>query len=136
MPRTTQQGCHEDSLLFGVRKMNQKLFAIASMGLASACGTKDKKDDKASAPTSTSVKCFGVNSCKTQGECAVSTARITAAQAKFTDKFTGAKEHECKGQGECSAASKQLNWVSLAESDCKTKGGFAFDGDSATIKTL
>jgi len=56
-----------------------------------------KKDAKA---TGTEIRCTGVNECKGKGAC-------------------GGANHSCAGQNEC----KGKGWVTLAEKDCKAKGG-------------
>jgi hypothetical protein len=46
------------------------------------------------------VKCMGVNSCKTKGEC-------------------GTKDHSCAGQNACQGK----GWISVTEKECKDKKG-------------
>lgn len=73
--------------------------AVASMFSANAFA-EDKAPKKDAKESAAKVSCGGVNECKGKGEC-------------------GGAKHGCAGQNDC----KGKGWVSLAEKDCKAKGG-------------
>lgn len=50
----------------------------------------------------TEVKCYGVNSCKGQGQCATAT-------------------HDCAGKNAC----KGKGWIKMSRAECEKKGGKA-----------
>lgn len=74
------------------------------------------------------VKCFGVNTCKGTGTCAVTKEQIKVANQVFKNKFNKATPHECGGANGCGAKSGYLEWVKKADrAECFKSGGFVFE---------
>jgi hypothetical protein len=114
--------------------LKQALVSGVFAGLALANAEAQASDPKA---TKGSVQCFGVNSCKGQNGCTVTTAHIKAANEAFANKYANSKTMECAGNVECAASKGHLAFVSKPSAkECFGKGGFLFEktGDKLTVK--
>lgn len=78
---------------------NAKLVgaALAALAMAAGCSGAAKKTGSSAAVKG---ECWGVNSCKGQGEC-------------------GGVGHSCAGKNAC----KGKGWLALFKADCDSKGG-------------
>jgi len=76
--------------------------ALIASAVAALFGCAESNQKVASAPSgdTSGVKCFGINSCKGQGECS-------------TADHSCGKHTPCKGQG----------WVTTSAEECAAKGG-------------
>jgi len=96
---------------------NSKLLAaaVASMFAGAAyAGDPPKDAKKADAKdTAAQIKCTGVNECKGKGAC-------------------GGANHGCAGNNEC----KGKGWITLAEKDCKAKGGTVLADAAGAMKDM
>lgn len=77
------------------KKTSLTAAALAALSLTAGCAGRG-------APAAAEVKgeCYGVNSCKGQGEC-------------------GGVGHACAGKNAC----KGKGWIGLAKADCEGRGG-------------
>ncbi|MEY2988468.1 MAG: hypothetical protein RJB13_1989 [Pseudomonadota bacterium] len=111
--------------------LKDSLKAAASLGFASgvllaqsspASAANDMKHEPASG-----VKCFGVQTCKGNATCAVTSEQIKVANQVFKNKFKNAKAHSCGGSNSCGAQEGFLEWVQRpSEKECLTAGGFVY----------
>ena len=84
--------------------------SLFAMGAYAGDAKAPAKDAKAAAGM---VKCTGVNECKGKGAC-------------------GGANHGCAGNNEC----KGKGWITLAEKDCKAKGGTVLADAAGAMKDM
>lgn len=111
--------------------LRNSLLTAASLGFASGSALAHSANTPATQPMNHSagsgVKCFGANSCKGSGTCAVTKEQITLANQAFKNQFSKAQAHECGGNNGCGAKAGYLEWIKKADkAECFTAGGFVF----------
>ncbi|NBO38600.1 hypothetical protein EBU99_08455 [bacterium] len=117
--------------------LKKSLLSAASLGFASGSMMAHAANESAAPALAhadgTGVICFGINTCKGTGNCAVTKEQIKVANQVFKNKFKNAKPHECAGMNGCGAKDGNLEFIKKATTlDCFSSGGFVFEKKTDT----
>lgn len=111
--------------------MKQKIVLAALAGLAvgfTAPQTTNAQDKPVE------VSCYGVNGCRANAKCNVSTEDLAAVRKLLGDtdykaRFGKSRAHSCAAHAKCGAKSHILNWTPTSGAACKDQGGILIEGD-------